>query len=932
LSIAAADAHSDPALSSSQFVFAVSMYAVGARGSISRGLAFSTTALPVRITAARLTNDGLDDLIVVNSLDNSLSIALQTAPGVFSAPIFVPVGVTPSDVAVADVNGDGLPDILVTDQSSGDVTVLLNDTTHSFAQTLRFRAGSGPDTVNVILGIPTLKSSGQSVALAAGDFTGNGRIDLVVVNAGAHSFSILTNDDHGFGDPLRVLTTSTSGGFQINNQPGAVVAGDFNRDGKPDLAVLMQDTGQIWIYTNNGDGTFLHTSSIPVGDEVTGLSLTPGSAPGLLDLLVGNGFGDVLHLRGKGDGTFQISGNKVSLSVVPNLLGPGQAGVLVGNQQNNSVTVQTPSSGGSKLTTVQKLAGANPTAQLAPGDVQWFLLDKGSELPDAVVVSSGSNAVVIYRTTAVSNGVISFAAVPQTYFVGTNPASVTVADINGDGVPDMIVADQDSNDVSILFGTFDADGNWMGLVGPRLKSGGDGPIAVTVRDLNSDGTPDLVVTNGGSGTVTLLPGVGQGFFDDQHPETLFDFGGAVVQQPTFVGGSSVGYVVTAAGELVRFDLNDLSAGAAVAFSAQRVLADEALANGQVVVALAGGDVKVLTPHGASLSVSADLRPQGGVPADLSSLQILQTSGGGLEALVSSQGSDTVFVFALSGAVKDISAGSGSDSGASGQLGGNRGNASTGQTTTDNAVTLTQTSSAGALYALTSNLLAAGPASGGGVIASSVAGSVPGITISGFLGDNTAVVETNGTAVLVPIQGNTYSTVAMLDFGAQGDADFGRRGRNPALSMRYAVGDTTELGQFVMGLEQAVKQYRQAEQARVQQIINSKDADEDPWLEDLFHRQEPIRPPISDSGKDKKPAEGTPTITLPMLEEATTETKASSSLPDRDSYFADGFMDFSTTTRSGNEDIQALAGLLAGMMLVPAVSRDNKREKCYGRLR
>ena len=931
LAIAAADTHSDPALSSSQFVFAVSLYAVDAQGDISRGLAFSSTALPVRITAAQLTNNGLDDLIVANSLDNSLSIALQTAPGVFSSPIVVGVGITPSDVAVADVNGDGLPDILVTDQSSGDVTILLNDTTHSFAQTLRFRAGTGPDTVDAAAGVSALSSSAQSVSLAVGDFTGNGRTDLVVVNAGAHSFSVLTNDGLGFGDPLLSLTTSTSGGFQINNQPGAVVAGDFNRDGKPDLAVLMQDTGQIWIYTNNGDGTFLHTSSIPVGDEATGLSLAPGSAPGLLDLLVGNGFGDVLHLRGKGNGTFQISGNKVSLSVVPNLLGPGQAGVLVGNQQDNSVTVQTPSSGGSKLTTVQKLVGANPTAQLAPGDVQWFLLDKGSNLPDAVVVSSGSNAVVVYRTTAVGNGAISFAAMPQTYFVGTNPASVTVADINGDGVPDMIVANQDSNDVSTLFGTYDAHGNWVGLIGPRLKSGGDGPIAVTVRDLNGDGTPDLVVTNGGSGTVTLLPGVGQGFFDDQHPKTLFDFGGAVIQPPTFVGDSSVGYVVTAAGELVRFDLNDLSAGVAVAFSGQKVLADEALANGQVVVALAGGDVKVLTPNGALLSIAADLRPQGGVPEDLSSLQILQTSGGGLEALVSSQGSDTVFVFALSGGAKDLGSGSGSDSGGSGQPGGNRVNASTGQST-DTAVTLTPTSIAGGLNALTSTLLAAGPSSTGGVVANSVAGSVPGLAISGFLGENNPIVETNGTAVLVPIQGNTYSTVAMLEFGAQGDAEFGRGARRPELSMRYAVGDTSELGQFVIGLEEAVKQYRQAEETRILQIINSKDDGNDPWLEDLFHRQGPSQPPILDKGKEKKSAEAAPTITQRTLKETAGPRKVVSSIYDRDRYFAESEVGFSTAGSSALETIQAVAGLLAGMMLAPAMSCQRNREKSYGRLR
>ncbi len=78
---------------------------------------------------------------------------------------------------------------------------------------------------------------------------------------------------------------------------------------------------------------------------------------------MGNGFGDVLHLAGKGDGTFQISGNRVSLDVVPNLLGPGVAGVLVGNQQNNQVTIQSPTSGGDQFAPVQTLGGSGQSAR-----------------------------------------------------------------------------------------------------------------------------------------------------------------------------------------------------------------------------------------------------------------------------------------------------------------------------------------------------------------------------------------------------------------------------------------------------------------------------------------------------------------------------------------------------------------------------------------
>ena len=266
--------------------------------------AFSTTALPTSLAAADLTGNGLDDLIAANALDNSVTIALQTSPGQFAAPITVPTGIAPSDIAVADVNGDGLPDIVVSDQASGDVTVLLNDPAHSFSKSLRFRASTGP--VRPGHDLRQLRSSVRSrnrSAWSRATSPATGRNDLVVVNQATHSFTVLAADGNGgFANPQLGLTTSTSDGLSINERPGAIVAGDFNRDGRLDLAVLMEDTGQLWIYSGNGDGTFRHTFSIPVGDEATGLSVVPGSGNGLLNLLVGNGFGDVLTLEARATG------------------------------------------------------------------------------------------------------------------------------------------------------------------------------------------------------------------------------------------------------------------------------------------------------------------------------------------------------------------------------------------------------------------------------------------------------------------------------------------------------------------------------------------------------------------------------------------------------------------------------------------------------
>src|SRR5439155_844116 len=80
-------------------------------------------------------------------------------------------------------------------------------------------------------------------------------------------------------------------------------------------------------------------------------------------------------------------------------------------------------------------------------------------------------------------------------------------------------------------GSLDASGNWVGIVGPRNKSGGAGPIGTTLRDQNGDGILDLMVTNGQSGNFTVLPGVGQGFFDPRNPQVLRIPGDPVITQP-----------------------------------------------------------------------------------------------------------------------------------------------------------------------------------------------------------------------------------------------------------------------------------------------------------------------------------------------------------------------------------------------------------------
>src|SRR5262249_39718582 len=99
--------------------------------------------------------------------------------------------------------------------------------------------------------------------------------------------------------------TSTSAGLDINNQAGPIVAGFFHGPRQPfDLAILMEDRGEVWVYTGHADGSFTLGQRISVGRLATGLSVVAGGKPCLFDLLVGNEFGDILIIRGKGNGTF----------------------------------------------------------------------------------------------------------------------------------------------------------------------------------------------------------------------------------------------------------------------------------------------------------------------------------------------------------------------------------------------------------------------------------------------------------------------------------------------------------------------------------------------------------------------------------------------------------------------------------------------------
>lgn len=248
------------------------------------------------------------------------------------------------------------------------------------------------------------------------------------------------------------VTFSSAVNYGVATSPRSTAIGDFNRDGKQDLAVANQGSNNVSVLLGDGAGGFGAATNFTVGS-------TPFS------VAVGDFNGD------------------------------GKQDIVAANEISNNVSVLLGNGAGSFSAATNFNAGANPTA-VAVGEFN------GDGRPDLAVVHLGSTSVSVL----LGNGTGGFAAFTN-YSVGVTSYNLVVGDFNNDAKRDIATANTNAGTVSILLG------NGTGGFGSAVHyTVGSAPQSITTGDFNNDGDQDLVTSNYGSHNASVLLGDGEGLF------------------------------------------------------------------------------------------------------------------------------------------------------------------------------------------------------------------------------------------------------------------------------------------------------------------------------------------------------------------------------------------------------------------------------------
>jgi hypothetical protein len=475
------------------------LLSVGGTLLLGKGDGTFTTGTPITggaLTVGDFNGDGKMDVLQQGT--GTLLVLLGNGDGTFQPPISTNSGASLFALTAGDLNGDGKADVVGLFNS--DVVVYLSNGDGTFATGVSYAVGANNIAFNFItegdfnsdhitdiaVSIPGDNTSGQeavllgngdgtfqtaktsgggtNIAVIAGDFNGDGKLDLVLSGGYSPNYTVTLLLGNGDGTFQGATTIASTGAYT------SLAANDLNGDGKLDLVLFVSTIGPgtAEILLGNGDGTFSNTSNYTEYSSApdSGGAIADFNLDGKLDIAAG-GF----VLLGNGDGTFQ--GQPAMLTI----LAPAAA---AGDFDKNGTQDIAGLCGSGVCILSNDGTGVLTLAHTYSGS--------GSVISTADVNGDGNLDLVLSGEVLLGNGDGTFQS-PITYSqAGPNLA---LADFNNDHKLDIVIAAADE-ELAVLLGN--GDGTFGSPV--YYFDGGTNPTGayLSVGDFNGDGNIDIAAS------------------------------------------------------------------------------------------------------------------------------------------------------------------------------------------------------------------------------------------------------------------------------------------------------------------------------------------------------------------------------------------------------------------------------------------------------